>query len=74
VDTDPTTTDTPECFGTWTPGRGPWAALQAGKAIYYRARTRDAADGNERLSTKPGGLWTVPPPYALITLDGRSPF
>ena len=51
-------------------------ALQAGGSrVYFRARTRDALDGNERVSTRPGGgLWTVPPPYAVITPDGRSDY
>jgi hypothetical protein len=78
VDTDPTTPTTPECYGTWTPTDSEWTTLQSGGAltrIYYRARTRDAADGNERLSTLPGnGLWTVPPPYAVLTTDGRSDY
>lgn len=78
VDTDPTTAETPECYGTWTPTDDQWTTLQAGGAlsrIYYRARTRDASDGNERLSTQPGsGLWTVPPPYAVITTNGQSDY
>jgi hypothetical protein len=76
VDVDPTTAGSPECFGTWTPSAGEWATLQAGGSrVYFRARTRDAADMNERLSTQPGaGLWTVPPPYAVITADGRSDY
>ena len=78
VDTDPTTAATTECYGTWTPTVAEWTTLQAGGAlsrIYYRARTRDAADGNERLSTDPGnGLWTVPPPYAVITTNGQSDY
>jgi hypothetical protein len=78
VDTDPTTAATPECYGTWQPDGAQWTALQAGGAmsrIYYRVRTRDAADGNERLSTLPGnGLWTVPPAYALITANGQSDY
>ena len=78
VDTDPTTAGTPECYGTWTPNAAEWTTLQAGgdlSRIYYRARTRDAADGNERLSTEPGnGLWMVPPPYAVITVNGESDY
>ncbi len=78
VDTDPTTAGSAECYGTWQPDAAQWTTLQAGGAmsrIYYRVRTRDAADGNERLSTLPGnGLWTVPPPYALITADGMSDY
>jgi hypothetical protein len=78
VDIDPTTAGSPEGFGTWTPTAAQWTTLQAGGAgtlIYYRVRTRDAADANDRLSTQPGnGLWTVPPPYAVITGDGRSDY
>jgi len=76
VDTDPTTPGSPECYGSWTLSAGDWATLQAGGSrIYYRARTRNAADANERLSTTPGnGMWTVPPPYAVITADGFSDY
>jgi hypothetical protein len=78
VDLDPTTAATPEGFLTWTPSAAQWTTLQAGGAgsrIYYRVRTRDAADANERLSTLPGnGLWTVIPPYAVITTDGHSDY
>src|SRR5260370_329078 len=78
VNTDPTNNATPHCFGTWTPSDADWTTLQAGGAgtrIYYRARTRDVANGNERLSTQPGaGLWTVPPPYAVFTVDGKSDY
>ena len=78
VNTDPTNNATPQCFGTWTPSNADWTTLQAGGAetrIYYRALTRDASNGNERLSTQPGaGLWTVPPPYAVFTTDGNSDY
>lgn len=78
VNTDPTNNATPQCFGTWTPSNTDWTTLQAAGAetrIYYRARTRDASNGNERLSTQPGaGLWTVPPPYAVFTTDGKSDY
>jgi hypothetical protein len=78
VDTDTSTAASPECYGTWTPSTAQWAALQAGGAntrVYYRARTRDAADGNERVSTEPGaGTWSVPPPYAVITTTGGSDY
>ena len=78
VDSDPTTAGSPEGFGIWTPSGAQWTTLQAGGApslIYYRVRTRDAMDTNDRLSTQPGnGLWTVPPPYAVITADGRSDY
>jgi hypothetical protein len=78
VDTDTNTPASPECYGTWTPTDDQWQALQAGGAssrVYYRARTRDAANGNERVSTEPaGGLWQVPPPYAVITTTGTSEY
>ncbi len=75
VNTNPTTSGTTQCYGTWTPIASQWAILQAGGAgsrIYYRATTRDANAGNVRVSTSPGhGLWTVPPPYAVITANGQ---
>ena len=78
VDTDPTTPATPEGFGTWSPDASQWATLQAGGAgtlIYYRVTTRDASDLNERISTQPGnGVWTVIPPYAVLTADGKSDY
>ncbi|MDJ0869857.1 MAG: hypothetical protein QNK03_27435 [Myxococcota bacterium] len=78
VDRNPGTAGSAECYGTWTPSAGEWTTLQAGGAgtrIYYRARTTDGGGGNERLSTEPGnGLYTVPPPYAVITSDGRSDY
>jgi hypothetical protein len=78
VDTDTSTAASPECYGTWTPSAAQWTTLQAGGAntrVYYRARTRDAADGNERVSTEPGaGTWSVPPPYAVITTTGGSDY
>jgi hypothetical protein len=78
VDVDPTTLASPECYGAWQPEAPQWTALQAGgpgTLLYYRVRTRDAADLNERISTQPGnGLWTVDPPYAVITSDGQSDY
>jgi hypothetical protein len=77
VNRDPSSPAT-QCYGTWRPDATQWTALQAGGApslVSYRARTRDAAGGTERLSTEPGaGLWSVPPPYAVITADGRSDY
>jgi len=72
VDQNPGSAGTPECYDTWTPSNAQWTTLQGGGSrVYYRVRTRDAADANERLSTSPGaGVWTVPPPYAVITVDG----
>jgi outer membrane protein assembly factor BamB len=80
VDTDPTTAASPECYGTWTLGAADWTTLQASVAtgngrFYYRARTRNASGGNERLSTNLGnGLYTVPPPYAVVTASGASDY
>lgn len=74
VDQNPNSAATPECYDTWSPNNPDWTALQAGGSrIYYRVRTRDPADANERLSTQPAaGLWgTIAPPYAVITADGR---
>lgn len=77
VDTDPTNSDV-DCYGTFTPDAAEWMALQSDGAlsrIYYRVRTRSGAGVNERISTEPGnGLWTVPPPYAVITTSGESDY
>ena len=77
VDTDPAN-GTPDCYGTFTPDAAEWASLQSGGAlsrIYYRVRTRSGVGVNERISTGPGnGLWTVPPPYAVITTNGESDY
>jgi hypothetical protein len=73
VDRDPSTT-TPTCYGTWQPEAPDWATLQAGGAgskIYYRARTRAGASGDVRISTEPGGIFSVPPPYAVLTINGQ---
>jgi hypothetical protein len=78
VDTDPTTPGSPECYGTWTPTALEWDNLQTDgelSFLYYRARTRDSSDGNERISTEPGnGLWSVSPSYAVLTTDGQSEY
>jgi len=78
VDTDTDTPETAECYGVWTPSVAQWATLQAGGAgsrLYYRVRTRDATDANERISTEPAaGTWIVPPAYAVITVNGRSDY
>lgn len=78
VDLNTATPATPECYDTWSPSAAQWTTLQAGghlTRLYYRTRTRDAADGNERVSTAPGsGTWTVPPPYAVITTTGGSDY
>ena len=74
VDTDPTTPSSPECYGTWTPSAPEWNALQAHSPltlIYYRAITRGSSIRSRRISTRPGKLWSVPPPYAVLTLDGK---
>jgi len=70
VDTDPTT-PAPECYGTWTPTGAQWATVNPGDRIYYRVRTQNAVGGDERVSTQPGqGLYSVPPPYAIINATG----
>ncbi|CUI06296.1 hypothetical protein BN2497_7369 [Janthinobacterium sp. CG23_2] len=78
VDLNTATPASPECSDTWTPNAAQWTTLQSGghlTRVYYRTRTRDALDGNERISTSPGaGLWTVPPPYAVITTTGGSDY
>ena len=74
VDRDPTSLATPECYGTWQPSPVDWTSLQAegpGSRIYYRARTRAGVSGDERISTEPGGIFSVPPPYAVLTSDGQ---
>lgn len=77
VDTDPGN-GAPDCYGTFTPSAAEWTALQSDGAlsrVYYRVRTRSGAGVNERISTEPGnGLWTVPPPYAVITTNGQSDY
>jgi hypothetical protein len=70
------------CFGTWTPTDAEWAQMQpqgcgeggcTSAKVFYRARTRNDAGGNQRLSTNVGnGLFVVVPPYAVLTPDGRS--
>ena len=64
-----------QCYGKWKPTAPEWTKLQeggAGTLIYYRARTQKRTGGNERVSTLPGnGLWSVPPPYAVITATGQ---
>jgi hypothetical protein len=74
VDRNPSTVSSPECDGTWQPAAADWTTLQAGGAgskIYYRARTRASAGGDVRISTEPGGIFTVPPPYAVLTISGQ---
>ena len=70
------TTAAPECYGTWTPATAEWDTLKGAAGdvkLYYRVRTRDAADANEKISTSPGnGLFTVPPAY-VIANDAGTP-
>jgi len=77
VDTDPTTPSSPECYGTWTPSAPEWNVLQSNSPLtllYYRAITNHSATKNRRVSTRPGKLWRVPPPYAVLTLDGKAEY
>jgi hypothetical protein len=78
VNLDPTMGG-PQCFGTWSPSAADWTTLKAGTGttqIFYRVTTRkDASDTVGRISTSPGGppgsgLFTVPPPYAIINDTG----
>jgi hypothetical protein len=70
VDVDPDDGG-PDCFGAWPLPPADWAVLDDGDRLFYRVRTRDAMGGNEKLSTTPGnGLFTVPPPYAVINATG----
>lgn len=68
------TTVAPECYGTWTPSSADWDSLKGAAGhvkIYYRLRTRDAVDANEKISTSPGnGLFTVPPAYVIANDSG----
>jgi len=71
VDVNPNNAVTPECYGTWTIPAGDWNTLDDGERLFYRVRTRDQANGNERVSTSPGlGLFNPPPPYAVINVTG----
>jgi hypothetical protein len=71
VNTNPTDGTTPECYGTWSIPPVDWDALDDVDRLFYRVRTRDALGGNEKLSTLPGaGLFTPPPPYAVINGTG----
>lgn len=69
------TTAQPECYGTWSPTAAEWsplAGMSGDVKVYYRVRTRDAADGNEKLSTLPGsGSYTVPPSYVVVNDAGQ---
>jgi hypothetical protein len=71
-------TETAPCYLEWTPSADQWDSLQGDAPltkIYYRVTTTDADGGNLRLSTMPmNGHWTVSPPYALLTVDGRSDY
>ena len=78
VDTNADTAGSPECFDQWTPDATEWTQLQSGghlSRIYYRVSTRASGGGNVRVSTEPAaGTWMVPPPYAVLTDDGRSDY
>lgn len=77
----PSQTSVAQCYDTWMPTAKDWKRLAKQlnalpsrvKRIYYRAWTDDLAGGNVRVSTQPGaGLWTVPPPSAIVTPDGHA--
>lgn len=69
------TTAQPECYGTWQPDPTDWTTLGGATGavkVYYRIRTRDAADANEKLSTSPGsGSYTVPASYLVVNDAGQ---
>ncbi len=69
------TTTEPECYGTWTPGAADWTTLSGATGnvqVFYRVRTRDAADMNEKISTSPGsGSYAVPPAYLVVNDAGQ---
>lgn len=73
--TNVSTTAQPECYGTWSPAVADWTTLGGATGnvkVYYRVRTRDAADANEKLSTLPGnGSYTVPPSYVVVNDAGQ---
>lgn len=73
--TDVSTTAQPQCYGTWQPDPVDWTTLggpTGAVKVYYRIRTRDAADANEKLSTLPGsGSYTVPPSYVVVNDAGQ---
>ncbi len=72
VSVNPLDAVTTDCYGAWTMSQSDWNTLKNGGRLYYRARTRDAMGGNERISTSPGGgFFVVPPPYAIINFSGR---
>lgn len=72
---DVLTTGQPECYGTWQPAAADWTTLGGATGdvkVYYRIRTRDAADANEKLSTSPGsGSYVVPPSYVVVNDAGQ---
>jgi len=73
--TDVSTSTQPECYGTWSPDAADWTTLGGATGnvnVYYRVRTRDAADMNEKLSTLPGsGSYSVPPSYVVVNDAGQ---
>jgi len=74
--TNVSTTAVPECYGTWSPDAADWTTLSGTTGdvkVYYRVRTRDAADMNEKLSTLPGSGSYTPPPSHVIVNDAGQP-
>jgi hypothetical protein len=69
------TTAQPECYGTWSPDAADWTTLAGATGdvvVYYRVRTRDAADMNEKLSTLPGsGSYNVPASHIIVNDAGQ---
>jgi hypothetical protein len=72
-----TTSSNPNaCQGSWTPTSANIPRDVVGTAVYYRVRTRPGAGGAELVSTEPGGgiVGEIPPPFVLVTADGRPPY
>jgi hypothetical protein len=64
------------CYLEWTPDPVTWQSFvrsSGGNRIYYRAETTDGAGRKKRLSTRPGHGVVMPPPYVILTSDGRRP-
>jgi hypothetical protein len=63
------------CQGSWKATLPAGARAVPKTRLYYRVRTRDKPGGFEHVSTRPGGgLAEVPPPFLLVTVDGRPPY
>lgn len=65
----------PDCYGEVELPASAWSKLRAASGsarIYYRVRTWDAANNNQRISTSPGaGSFNVPPPFVVVNDTGK---